>query len=111
MGADEVVQWLDKQVSIALKASLAERTVAQYGSAAGQFLLFGIWVYGAEVFLPADDWVLCRYLVWQARTVAPENLSSYLSAIRNLHLSLGLPWTEIRERFRAWVGCSKVSSV
>ena len=53
---------MDKQVSITLKASLAERTVAQYGSAAGQFPLFGIWVCGAEVFLPANVWVLCRYL-------------------------------------------------
>ena len=80
MGADEVVQWFNKQVSVAFKVSLAERTVAQYGSAAGQFLLLGIWGYGSEIFLPADDWVLCRYLVWQARTVAPENLSGYLSA-------------------------------
>ena len=98
--ADEVVRWLDGRVTSMLKASLADRTAKQYSSAAGQFLLFGVWVYGAEPFLPADDWTLCRYLVWQARTVAPENLSGYLSAIRNLHLNLGLRWTELRDRYR-----------
>ena len=98
--ADEVVRWLDGRVTSMLKASLADRTAKQYSSAAGQFLLFGVWVYGAEPFIPADDWTLCRYLVWQARTVAPENLSGYLSAIRNLHLNLGLRWTELRDRYR-----------
>ena len=59
---------------------------------------------GAEPFLPASDTLLCQYLVWQSRTVEPRNLEGYLSAIRNLHLSLGLPWVLLRDRFMVgWV--------
>jgi hypothetical protein len=42
--------------------------------------------------LPASDTLLCQYLEWQIGSVDPKNLGGYLSAIRNLHLSLGLPW-------------------
>lgn len=94
------MRWIDKQASSLLQSSLAVRTVRQYDSATTQFLLFGVWFFGADPFLPADDWTLCRYLVWQSRTVAPENLGKYLSAIRHLHLSLGLPWTDLRQRYK-----------
>jgi len=98
-GADEVIRWLDKGVERALKATLAERTATTYNSASNQFLYFALWISKGDVFLPADDRLLCRYLVWQARTVAPENLSTYLSAVRNLHLSLGIPWVDLRDRY------------
>ena len=38
--ADSVLQWIDKRVVEALKASLAERTVVQYSSQVTQLLLF-----------------------------------------------------------------------
>ena len=102
--AKEVVQYLDKRVAEALKASLADRTTLQYSSQVTQFLLFCIWTCGTTPFLPVDDQVLCRYLVWQSETVDPKNLGGYLSAIRNLHLSFGLPWVDIRDRYRVgWV--------
>ena len=41
--AAAVLQWIDKRVVGALKASLAERTVVQYSSQVTQFLLF---IYG-----------------------------------------------------------------
>jgi hypothetical protein len=33
-------------------------------------------------------------------TVDPKNLGTYLSAIRNFHLALKLPWVDIRDRYR-----------
>ena len=33
-------------------------------------------------------------------TVGPKNLGTYLSANRNFHLALGLPWVDIRDRYR-----------
>ena len=97
---DEVVMYLRKRVSFGLKATLAERTNVQYSSSANQFLLFGLWVCGSGDFLPASDDLLCLWLVWQARTVDPRNLSGYLSAVRNWHLSRGLPWVEVRDRYK-----------
>jgi hypothetical protein len=52
--AAAVLQWIDKRVVEALKASLAERTVVQYSSQVTQFLLFclmGVWIY---TFLTGD---------------------------------------------------------
>ena len=45
-----MVQRLDKRVTALLRASLADRTFKQYGCAAGQFLMFCVWVYGAEPY-------------------------------------------------------------
>ena len=86
--AAAVLQWIDKRVVEALKASLADRTVVQYSSQVTQFLLFVLWAYGSAPFLPVTDQVLCQYLVWQSMTVDPKNLGTYLSAIRNFHLAL-----------------------
>ena len=98
------MRWIDKQVAQALAASLANRTTIQYNSQCNQFLMFVFWTRGAEPFLPTSDTLLCQYLVWQSRTVEPRNLGGYLSAIRNLHLSLGLPWVDLRDRFMVgWV--------
>ena len=96
MVAATVLQWIDKRVVEALKASLADRTVVQYSSQVTQFLLFVLWAYGSAPFLPVTDQVLCQYFVWQSITVDPKNLGTYLSAIRNFHLALGLPWVDIR---------------
>ena len=97
--AAAVLQWIDKRVVEALKASLSERTVVQYSSQVTQFLLFVLWAYGSSPFLPVTDQVLCQYLVWQSMTVDPKNLGTYLPAIRNFHLALGLPWVDIRDRY------------
>ena len=54
--AAAVLQWIDKRVVEALKASsLAERTVVQYSSQVTQFLLFILWAYGSAPFLPVTD--------------------------------------------------------
>ena len=37
-------------------------------------------------------------------TVDPKNVGTYLSAIRNFHLALGLPWVDIRDHYRVEVG-------
>ena len=58
--AAAVLQWIDKRVVEALKASLAERTVVQYSSQVTQFLLFVLWAYGSEPCLPVSDQVLCQ---------------------------------------------------
>ena len=49
-----VLQWIDKRVVEAFKASLSKRTVVQYSSQVTQFLLFclmGVWIY---TFLTGD---------------------------------------------------------
>jgi hypothetical protein len=53
--AAAVLQWIDKRVFGALKASLAERTVVQYSSQVTHFLLFILWTYGSAPFLPVTD--------------------------------------------------------
>ena len=88
--AAAVLRWIDQRVVEALKAPLSERTVVRYSSQVTQFLLFVLWAYGSSPFLPVTDQVLCQYLVWQSMTVDPKNLGTYLSAIRNFHLALGL---------------------
>ena len=60
--AAAVLQWIDKRVVEALKASLEERTVVQYSSQVTLFLLFLLWTYGSSPFLPVTDQVLCQYL-------------------------------------------------
>jgi hypothetical protein len=95
-----VLQCIDKRVVEALKASLAERTVVQYSSQVTQFFLFVLWAYGSAPFLPVTYQVLRQYLLCQSMTVGPKNLGTYLSANRNFHLALGLPWVDIRDRYR-----------
>ena len=85
-----------KRVVEALKASLAERTVVQYGSQVTQFFLFVLWAYGSAPFLPVTYQVLCQYLVCQSMTVGPKNLGTYLSANRNFHLR---PWDSLGSTF------------
>jgi hypothetical protein len=58
VAAVAVLQWIDKRVVGALKASLAERTVVQYSSQVTQFLLFILWAYGSAPFLPVTDQVV-----------------------------------------------------
>ena len=54
MVAATVLQWIDKRVVEALKASLADRVVVQYSSQVTQFLLFVLWAYGSAPFLLGD---------------------------------------------------------
>jgi len=95
---EEVLRYFDKRIEEHLNASLADRTSLTYNSQCNQFLMFAFWTCGAKPFLPASDTLLCQYLEWQIGSVDPKNLGGYLSAIRNLHLSLGLPWVELRDR-------------
>ena len=53
MVAATVLQWIDKRVIEALKASLADRIVVQYSNQVTQFLLFVLWAYGSA-FLTGD---------------------------------------------------------
>ena len=79
---------------------MALSTSTQYAGAEDFFLLFGLYTRGGEIFLPASDELLCEYLAWQALTVDPKNLKGRLSAIRHLHLRMGLQWVPVSERYR-----------
>ena len=79
---------------------MALSTSTQYARAEDFFLLFGLYTRGGEIFLPASDELLCEYLAWQALTVDPKNLKGRLSAIRHLHLRMGLQWVPVSERYR-----------
>jgi hypothetical protein len=85
------MRYFNKRIEEHLSVSLADRTSLTYNSQCNQFLMFALWTRGAEPFSPASDTLLYPYLEWQIGSVDPKNLGGYLSAIRNLHLSLGLP--------------------
>jgi hypothetical protein len=62
MVAAAVLQWIDKRVVEALKASLAERTVVQYSSQVTQFLLFVLWAVWNKSYMTSHCGILCRLL-------------------------------------------------
>jgi len=76
---------------------LAENSRQTYDSATLQYAKFAV-ALGYEAF-PATDEVLSQWLVFQAQTCKLGSLKTYLHGVRSFHLSNGLEFPPIRERF------------
>jgi len=74
-----------------MRGSLAEATRKSYATGIAKYAEFcnqaGL---NLEQALPAAEPTLCAFVAWASLTLAPDTVGSYLSAIRSLHVDLGL---------------------
>ena len=85
---------LERQCYSFLTQGLAPSTRRSYASAQAQFISFCRQLgklHLSGLPCPADEWTLCLFVTFLARTIKHSSIKVYLSGVRALHIDHGFP--------------------
>ena len=88
------VSTLEKQCFSFLSQGLAPSTRRSYASAQSKFIAFCCQLgklHPSGSPCPADEWTLCLFVTFLARTIRHSSIKVYLSGVRALHIEQGFP--------------------